>query len=502
MSQNSQIAKNTLFLYIRMVLIMGVSLYTSRVILAALGESDFGIYSVVGGMALMFAFFSSSLSNATQRFLNIAQGKNDKEEANRVFALSQTAFFLLSLCVLLFAEVIGLWFIYNKLVIPIERLDAALWVFHATVISLFFTINGIVFNSVLVARENFRIYAYIGVFEAFAKLAIAVVLSLTDVDRLKLYASLYVAMTILVQIFYAGYCVRKYEECRIRRYWNRKLFVELSSFIGWNTLGTAVWTLNAQGIEVLINIFFGLSVNAARAISSQVESGLGQVNLGFITAVKPQVVKTYAVQQYAEFKRLLFDSTRHSFILMWFMGLLVIQNRDFILKLWLVNPPQGTADFVLWAVIALLVNAFTFPIWNAIQAIGKLGRYSIVSNGIYLLVFPISFIAFYLKAPAVAFLLITSIIRVVQVLGGLLVLKRYLYFPLGEYVKSVLIPIFQISLFSIGACLLVRNVFSEPWLLMSFDLIVLALVIAIVGLSKEERIFLLSKLKIVKRSKL
>lgn len=502
MSRNSQIAKNTLFLYIRMVLIMGVSLYTSRVILAALGETDFGIYSVVGGMALMFAFFSSSLSNATQRFLNIAQGKNDREEANRVFALSQTAFFLLSLCVLLFAEVIGLWFIYNKLVIPIERLDAALWVFHATVISLFFTINGIVFNSVLVARENFRIYAYIGVFEAFAKLAIAVVLSLTDVDRLKLYASLYVAMTVLVQIFYAGYCVRKYEECRIRRYWNRKLFVELSSFIGWNTLGTAVWTLNAQGIEVLINIFFGLSVNAARAISSQVEGGLGQVNLGFITAVKPQVVKTYAVQQYTEFKQLLFDSTRHSFILMWFMGLLVIQNRYFILNLWLVNPPQGAADFVLWAVIALLINAFTLPIWNAIQAIGKLGRYSIVSNGIYLLVFPISFIAFYLKAPAVAFLQITSIIRVVQILGGLLVLKKYLYFSLGEYMKLVLIPIFQISLFSIGACLLVRNVFFEPWLLMSFDLIILALVVATVGLSKEERIFLLSKLKIVKRSKL
>ncbi len=501
MSRNSQIAKNTLFLYIRMVLIMGVSLYTSRVILAALGETDFGIYSVVGGMALMFAFFSSSLSNATQRFLNIAQGKNDREEANRVFALSQTAFFLLSLCVLLFAEVIGLWFIYNKLVIPIERLDAALWVFHATVISLFFTINGIVFNSVLVARENFRVYAYIGVFEAFAKLAIAVVLSLTDVDRLKLYASLYVAMTVLVQIFYAGYCVRKYEECRIRRYWNRKLFVELSSFIGWNTLGTAVWTLNAQGIEVLINIFFGLSVNAARAISSQVESGLGQVNLGFITAVKPQVVKTYAVQQYTEFKQLLFDSTRHSFILMWFMGLLVIQNRDFILKLWLVNPPRGTADFVLWAVIALLVNAFTLPIWNAIQAIGKLGRYSIVSNGIYLLVFPISFIAFYLKAPAVAFLQITSIIRVIQILGGLLVLKKYLYFSLGEYMKLVLIPISQISLFSIGACLLVRNVFFEPWLLMSFDLIVLALVVATVGLLKEERIFILSKLKIVKRRK-
>lgn len=497
MSQNSRIAKNTLFLYIRMLLIMGVTFYTSRVILAALGEIDFGIYSVVGGMALMFAFFSSSLSNATQRFLNIALGREDLEEASRVFSLSQASFFLLSLFVLLLAEVIGLWFIYNKLVIPVDRLDAALWVFHATVISLFFTVNGIVFNSVLVARENFQVYAYIGVFEAFAKLAIAVVLSLTDVDRLKLYASLYVGVTIVVQIFYAIYCICKYEECRVRLYWDKKMFVQLSSFIGWNTFGTAVWTLNSQGINVLINMFFGLSVNAARAVSAQVETGLGQLNLGFITAVKPQVVKVYAAQKYTEFIQLLFDSTRHSFILMWLIGFPVMLNRDFILRFWLVNVPQGTADFVLWAIIAMIINAFTFPIWNAIQAVGKLGKYTIVSNGVYLLVFPISFFAFELGASAIVFLQIMSLVRIVQVMSILFVLKGYLDFSLKAYVHSVLSPVLQVILFSSLVCFLSRYLFSSPWILVLFDGIIVSLIIIARGLSAQEHRFLLTKLQTI-----
>lgn len=497
MSQNSRITKNTLFLYIRMLLIMGVTFYTSRVILAALGETDFGIYSVVGGMALMFAFFSSSLSNATQRFLNIALGREDQEEASRVFSLSQASFFLLSLFVLLLAEVIGLWFISNKLVIPVDRLDAALWVFHATVISLFFTVNGIVFNSVLVARENFQVYAYIGVFEAFAKLAIAVVLSLTDVDRLKLYASLYVGVTIAVQIFYAIYCIHKYEECRVRLYWDKKMFVQLSSFIGWNTFGTVVWTLNSQGINVLINVFFGLSVNAARAVSTQVEAGLGQLNLGFITAVKPQVVKVYATQKYTEFIQLLFDSTRHSFFLMWLIGFPVMLNRDFILRFWLVNVPQGTADFVLWTIIAMIINAFTLPVWNAIQAVGKLGKYTLVSNGVYLLVFPISFFAFELGASAIVFLQIMSLVRIVQVMSILFVLKGYLDFSLKAYVHSVLSPVLQVILFSSLVCFLSRYLFSSPLVLVLFDGIIVSLIIIARGLSAQEHRFLWTKLQTI-----
>lgn len=476
---------------------MGVTFYTSRVILAALGEIDFGIYNVVGGMALMFAFFSSSLSNATQRFLNIALGREDLEEASRVFSLSQASFFLLSLFVLLLAEVIGLWFIYNKLVIPVDRLDAALWVFHATVISLFFTVNGIVFNSVLVARENFQVYAYLGVFEAFAKLAIAVVLSLTDVDRLKLYASLYVGVTIAAQIFYAIYCNRKYEECRVRLYWDKKMFVQLSSFIGWNTFGTAVWTLNSQGINVLINMFFGLSVNAARAVSTQVEAGLGQLNLGFITAVKPQVVKAYAAQRHTEFIQLLFDSTRHSFVLMWLIGFPVMLNRDFILSFWLVNVPQGTTDFVLWAIIAMIINAFTFPIWNAIQAVGKLGKYTIVSNGVYLLVFPISFFAFELGASAIVFLQIMSLVRIVQVMSILFVLKGYLIFSLKAYVHSVLSPVLQVILFSSLVCFLSRYLFSSPLVLVLFDGIIVSLIIIARGLSAQEHRFLWTKLQTI-----
>ena len=500
MSRNSQIAKNTLFLYIRMVLIMGVSLYTSRVILAALGETDFGIYSVVGGMALMFAFFSSSLSNATQRFLNIAQGKNDREEANRVFALSQTAFFLLSLCVLLFAEVIGLWFIYNKLVIPIERLDAALWVFHATVISLFFTINGIVFNSVLVARENFQVYAYVGVFEAFAKLAIAVVLSLTDVDRLKLYASLYVAMTVAVQFFYAIYCIYRYEECKVRLYWDKKKFVQLSSFIGWNTFGTAVWALNGQGLNMLMNTFFGVSINAAKGISSQVEQAINNFNTGFITATKPQVVKLFASGQHSSFVKLTFDSSRFSFFLMLALSLPIIYQRELVLSIWLSYPPSLAASFVVWALIFSLVNSLTNPLWNAIQAVGELRRYTIIGGVVYSLVFPISYVGLLWYPNPVLPLIILVLIRFIYVFVALDILKGYIQLSISDYILMVIKPILYVVFFAGIGNYLLYTLYAPDGIvsLILFSCLNLSITLACIyafGVKMDERIWIKKKIK-------
>ncbi|MGP1498970.1 MAG: lipopolysaccharide biosynthesis protein [Porphyromonas sp.] len=500
MSQNTQIAKNTLFLYIRMALIMGVSLYTSRVILAALGETDFGIYSVVGGMALMFAFFSSSLSNATQRFLNIAQGKGEKEEASRVFALSQISFFFLSLIVLLFAEVIGLWFIYNKLIIPVDRVDAALWVFHATIISLFFTINGIVFNSVLVARENFRVYAYIGVFEAFSKLAIAAVLSWVDIDRLKLYASLYVAMTITVQIFYAIYCIYKYEECRVRLYWDKKMFVQLSSFIGWNTFGTAVWALNGQGLSMLMNTFFGVSVNAARGISSQVEQAVNNFNTGFITATKPQVIKLFASGDHRSLVKLTFDSSRLSFFLMLALSLPIIFQREFILSIWLSYPPSMTASFVVWALIFSLVNSLTNPLWNAMQAVGELRRYTIVGGVVYSLVFPISYVGLLCYPNPVLPLIILVLIRFIYVFVALTILKGYIQLSISDYILMVIKPILYVVFFAGVGNYLLCTLYAPDGIvsLILFSCLNLSITLActyIFGLKVDERIWIKKKIK-------
>lgn len=497
---NKSIAKNTLFLYIRMFLIMGVTFYTSRVILSALGEIDFGIYSVVGGMALMFAFFSSSLSNATQRFLNIALGKEEIEEASRVFALSQTSFFLLSLLVLLLAEVIGLWFIYNKLVVPAERLDAALWVFHATVISLFFTINGIVFNSILVARENFKIYAYIGVFEALAKLVIALLLGIADTDRLKLYASLYVGMTILVQIFYAIYCICKYDECRIRMYWDQKMFVQLSRFIGWNTFGTAVWALNGQGISMLMNTFFGVSVNAARGISSQVEQAINNFNTGFITATKPQIVKLFASGHHYSFVKLTFDSSRFSFFLMLVLSLPVMFQRELMLSIWLIEPPTLAGRFIVWTLIFSLINSLTNPLWNAIQAIGELRRYIIVGGVVYSLAFPISYVGLLWYPNPVLPLIILVVIRFIYVVVSLVILKRYIQLSVWEYMMSVIRPILYVVLSAGIGHYLLRMLYSPDEIvsLILFSCISLFISLActyVFGTNIDERLWIKAKIK-------
>lgn len=500
MAQNSHIAKNTLFLYIRMLLIMGVTFYTSRVILTALGETDFGIYSVVGGLALMFAFFSSSLSNATQRFLNIALGKEDLEEASRVFSLSQVSFFLLSLLVLFLAEVIGLWFIYNKLVIPGDRLDAALWVFHATVISLFFTVNGIGFNSVLVARENFKVYAYIGIFEALAKLGIAAALSLTNADRLKLYASLYVGLTISVQIFYAIYCIHKYEECRIRMYWDKRMFIQLSSFIGWNTFGTAVWALNGQGLSMLMNTFFGVSVNAARGISSQVEQAINNFNTGFITATKPQVVKLFASGQHSSFVKLTFDSSRFSFFLMLTLSLPIIFQRELVLSIWLSHPPALAASFVLWALIFSLVNSLTNPLWNAMQAVGELRRYTIVGGVVYSLAFPISYVGLLWYPHPVLPLIILVLIRFIYVFVALTILKAYIQLSISDYILMVIKPILYVVLFAGVGNYLLYMLYAPDGIvsLILFSCLNLSITLACTyafGVKMDERIWIKEKIK-------
>lgn len=495
-SNNKRIVRNTIFLYFRMLLVMGVSLYSSRIVLSALGEVDYGLYSVVGGMALMFGFFSSSLSNAIQRFLNIAIGKNDLIEAKKIVSLGATTLLGLSLLILLFGEAFGLWFVYNELAIPKERMEAALWVFHTSILFLFFTINGIVFNSVLIARENFKFYAYIGVVEAITRLMIAFIILQSSGDRLKIYSVLYLLIAMIIQLFYTIYCIRKYNECKIKLYWDMQLLKQILNFVGWNTVGTIAWTLNGQGINMLINTFFGLSANAARAVSLQIETGVGNLNQGFITAVKPQVVKSYAAQKYSESIELFFNSSRFSFILLSLLSIPIIMNREFILDLWLINPPSNTADFMLWALIGMLVNSLTFPIWNSIQAIGELKKYSLISNGIYLLAFPFSLLAFHIGAPAVVAFQIIVFVRVIQILCSLLVLRSFLYFNLIKYFQAVLAPNIFILLISTAICFILRVFIEGSFILFLLDIGTVFIISLLFGLSLTEKKQIIHKFRL------
>lgn len=293
---SSRIVRNMVFLYIRQLLLVFVSLFTSRVILQNLGVTDYGIYHVVYGCVVMFIFFQPSLSSVTQRYLNIEIGKGDIKEATSVFRLHQTLYFFIVIIILVFAETVGLWFVCNKLVIPAGRLVAAIWVYQFSVLSYCLKILSVVYEAAIIVHEDMKIYSYIGIFEGGAKLIIAYVISVFPFDRLATYACLFLMLTLFTTFFYAYFCKRRYEECSYRFSWDVQKVKKTFSLIGWNTADSFVYTLNDYGISILLNMFFGPVVNAARNISYQISCTLNNVCNNFYTAVRPQIIKSYATK--------------------------------------------------------------------------------------------------------------------------------------------------------------------------------------------------------------
>lgn len=494
---NSRIAKNTIFLYIRMFLIMVVTLYTSRVLLNILGIEDYGIYNVVGGMVGMFAFFASSLSNVTQRFFNFELGKGNIEKVRDVFNISVLIYLLISLITLVLLEIIGLWLIYHKLVIPVNRLNAALWVFHTTAISLFFTLNGIVYNSILIARENMKIYAYIGLAEALSRLAIAVILSCLGCDKLKLYAILLLLVTICIQFCFFLSC-KKYPECKYHFYWKKEMFLDMFKFASWNTFGTAVWAINEQGTNVLLNIFFGPVVNASKGISSQVNSAINNFGINFFTAVRPQIVKSYANKNMTYFLKLVFNSSRYSFFLLLLISLPLLFRTDYILFLWLGRVPEFASSFVLWIVIYSLVNVLTNPLWSAIQAIGRLKKYCLLGSVVYLTAFPISYILLMQGYNPVVVFKVLVVVRLIYLFVIIKIVTGYVSFSLREYISAVFIPILRVTIPIIVLSGGINSFFSQNFL----SLIIVSLIFFISGfliiyfggMTSGERLFVREKI--------
>lgn len=481
-----------------MLMVMAVTLYTSRVVLKVLGFEDFGIYNVVGGVVASFAFFSSSLSNATQRFLNFELGKDNIDNVRNVFNLSLLIYIVIAIIVVIAAECAGGWLMSEKLVIPAERYEAAYFVFHVTIISLAITLIGVVFDSVLIARENMKIYAYVGVFEAVAKLGIVFILDFADYDKLKLYGILHLAVVLLAKVAPMLICLRKYPECKVQLYWNKQLFVNMFKFVGWNGLGTAVWAINEQGMVILLNIFFGPIVNAARAIATQVNAAVNNFSNNFMVAVRPQIVKSYASQDYRYFIKLVFDSSKYSYFLMWILCLPIILRCDYILALWLGDVPENATIFVQWILIFSLVNILTTPIWSAMQAVGKLNKYILVGSLVYLMAFPISYV--FLKfgyAPVVTFQILT-IVRIAYIVASLIILRSYVQFSMLQYVKMVIMPIIIVTLLASGIMYYLNSLFSDSFqnfiVVGVISLIVSVMLILIIGLSSTERNLIVNKL--------
>lgn len=495
-SNSKRIAKNTLFLYLRMGLLMFISLFTSRVLLDKLGVEDFGVYNVIGGMAAMFTFFSSSLANATQRFLNIELGQNNIAKAKQIFQQHFTLYLVIIIAVIIIAEPIGIWLIYNKLVIPADRLIAAVWVFQFTLLSLAATFIGIVYNSEIVSHEDMKIYSYIGIIDGVAKLLICYIISISDHNRLIFYGLLLLLVNLGIQGSYIRYCIKKYEECKIRLIWKVKLLKETTGIVGWNFIGTLVWMINDNCINLLLNMFFGPVVNAARAISYQINGALLNFTNNFFMSVRPQLMKSYAKGDLGYMNMLLFNSTKYSVYLLYMLAIPIIFCIDQILGVWLKTVPDFTNIFSVLIICYSFICVVHAPLWDVALASGNIKRYQVVGSCIFLLVFPISYVFLKLGYPPTIVFYVMIGVRICFYISSVIIVKSIANYSLWDYFNKIFTPVVIVVVPSLVFHCILKSFLpsSLVWMFVFIFLSLLlnAIIIFSIGLNKSERGYIMN----------
>lgn len=446
-NNNKRIAKNTILLYVRMIFLMGVTLYTSRVILQVLGVVDFGIYNVVGGVVTMLGFVSSSLSGATSRFITFELGLGSSGNVKRVFQCAVTVHYLMAIFVLFLAESIGLWFVTSKLVIPLGRETAVLWVYQCSVITFIVSILSVPYNALIIAHERMNAFAYISVFEVLARLFIVLLLQFSNYDRLVIYGVLILLVQLFIRLLYTIYCNRNFKESSAKPLWDKAISKKLAVYAGWTLNGGIAVIGYTQGINVLLNLFFGPVVNASRAIAVQVQGAMTQLFANFQMAVRPQITKSYAQGDYNYMHSLVLNSSRYSFFLILIIALPVLVNTDYILYIWLGNVPKHAVNFTRLMVLSCINEAFKGPTIIAIHATGNIKKFQMIEASLLLTIIPLSYVLLrYVHISAemvfVVYLVIESITQIIRVY----IVYPYVGMPISLYFLKVLLPVFKVSL--------------------------------------------------------
>lgn len=408
---NKRIAKNTVVLYVRMLVVMLVSLYTSRVILSNLGVQDFGIYNVVGGIISMLSFINSSMSACTQRFLTYELAKGNSPNLNRLFSISLQIHFVIAIVIVLLVESFGLYFLFNKLQIPSERLDAAFWVLQISLLSSFFSIMCVPYNAAIISHEKMTAFAYIGLLEVFSKLFIVYFLAITPIDKLITYALLLFFVQIVIRGVYISYCKRHFDECVYHFVNDKKMFSSVMQFAGWDLYGNMSVLARTQGINILANMFFGPAFNAAIGISHQVQSAVMKFVSNVIVAVRPQIVKSYSVEDFTRMNYLLNRTGIFVFLIMLTLSAPLIIEMPYVLNLWLKNVPDYAVVLCRLTLLFNLIATSSSIVMIGIHASGKILKPSFINGTLYLLVVPISYISYKLGANA-EFPLVYNVIAV------------------------------------------------------------------------------------------
>lgn len=509
MSNNKRIAKNTLFLYFRMILVMGVSLYTSRIVLKELGISDYGIYSLVGGFIAMFRFLDASMSAAAQRYLSFDIGENDEKRLAKTFSALLTITIGIAILVLILAETFGLWYINYKMIYPPGRFLAVNVVFQLSVVATLIGIIQVPYNALLIARERMNVYAYVSIAEASLKLIAVLLLMYWGTDKLVAYAILVLTTTIIIQALYQGYCRIHYKESKYKFEKDKTYYKELVSYSGWNLFGSLSTVAKREGNNVVLNLFFGTLINAAYGIMNVVVTSINSFVTNFQIASNPQIIKLYASGDYKDMQQLVNQTAKFSFYLSLLFMAPAFTNIDYILHLWLVNPPAYSSIFIRLALIFTLIDTISGPLMTGITATGKIKVYQIMIGFLNILNLPLSYFSLkykiFDKPETVLWIWIAiSILSLFFRLYFFRILLNGKYEIKSFYIK-VLLRISIVCLFSVIAGYYIsRYLFVDS--IGSFVVqtciycFLIMLFIVFLGIEKNERILILNlKNKLIKR---
>lgn len=489
-----RMAKNAGMLYFRMLLTMAVSLYTSRVILQTLGVEDFGIYNVVAGFVMMLGFLRSAMASATQRFLSFELGQSGDNNVSGVFSMSLNIHLIIAIFVLVIGETVGIWFVRTQLTIPLDRIVVAEWVFHLSILSFMITIISVPYNALIIANEQMSIFAWVSIVDVILKLIIVFMLTWFGMDKLILYGMLSLAVTFIIFMFYGLYCKRKYKESKFRLYWDRNLFNTITSYTGWNLWGSIALVMSGQGVNILLNIFFGPSVNAARAIAMQVSGALNSFVQNLQVAITPQIVKSYASKDMFYMHQLVCFGSKYNFFLLLILSLPILNNIEVILPIWLGVVPENTSIFAKLVIYIILIDSLSYPLMAAAQATGNIKFYQIFVGGILLLNVPLSYVILERGAAPYTVFYIAIGLSLIALLFRVYLIAHLIEMEKRRYVVDSIIPVAAVAIlvFSINSFINVEldNALSSFIVSVMISGILVVTTILIVGLKKSEYILL------------
>ena len=500
MSDTQRVAKNTLMLYFRQILIMAVSLYTSRVVLATLGISDYGIYNVIGGFVAMFSIISGSMSIAISRFITIEVGRKNGENIKNIFSTSILIQIIISLIVIVLCEILGIWFIYNKMNVEPERVNASFWVMQCSLLTFVVNLLSIPYNAIIIAHEKMSAFAYISILEVILKLAIVYLLYILPFDKLIVYSFLLFSISILIRLVYGIYCKKHFEnECKFSFVFNKSLLKEMYSFIGWAFFGNGVIIVKDYGTNILLNIFCGTIMNAARGVAGQVNAAIVSFVQNFMMALNPQITKTYAEKDYNTMHRLIIRGQKFSYFILLILFMLFAPNINYILSIWLKEVPPHTANLIILILLYSLTETYSNPLVTGVLAEGNIKNYEIVITFIYAINFIVSYIILKMEGAVETVFAINIVFKIFVCIELLIHSKKKYNFPIKFFITKCVVPTIIVSMICI--CL---THFAHTYNATSFvnfvlqsliNSVVCFVVIYFIGLNKNERSFILSFIK-------